>query len=72
MKDVGFRIMAQEHITVLHLCRSEGQFDRVAEKVLKLWRDEGEHALASWLEATYLPPLFKHWYVTATGALLDF
>ena len=67
MKDVGFRVIAQEHMTILHMCRSEGQFDRVAERILKEWRHQGEEALANWLVATYLHPLFKYWFVTATG-----
>ena len=71
MKDPGFHVIAQEHLWLLHKCRSEAMFDAIAEKVLEFWTASNEVDLAQWLKDVYLHEDFKHWFVTATGAHLS-
>ena len=67
LKAAAFQVQAQEDLKLLHLCRSEDQFDGIATLVLQGWRDEGEAAMAKWLEKVYPPDLDKNWFVACRG-----
>jgi hypothetical protein len=56
--------MAEEHMSMLHFCRTEAMFDMMSRAITSYWegRFMKEPENAEWLRKTYLTPTFKRWW----------
>ena len=52
---------AEEHMSLLHQCRTEAMFDRMSRTITAYWADRfmKEPENSEWLKKTYLTPTFK-------------
>jgi hypothetical protein len=58
---------AHDDIEMLHLSRSQKQFEALGVLMLQQWRIDKCDDLADWFEATYLTEPYNHWSVTSSG-----
>jgi hypothetical protein len=56
-----------QYLECLHQSRSQEQFDAAGVVVVKLLRELGEDAYATWLDVQYLTPPYNVWFVTVSG-----
>jgi hypothetical protein len=56
--------MAEEHMSMLHFCRTEAMFDMMSRAITSYWEGRfiKEPENAEWLRKTYLTPTFKRWW----------
>jgi len=67
--DRNFRVIADEHIKNLSMCRSHLQFEALLEITLSDWESKGEEDLANWFGSTYGTSCYSKWSVTASGII---
>lgn len=64
LKDIlYFDHVVKPQLCLLHLVRSQPQFEALAELYVKLWLDQIKEDFASWSKSVYLGPKWNRWFV---------